>query len=127
MSAGGLWTSYLTIHRSEELASTAPLSGGADSWSYATPARDIPVLMTWGGPTDLYGTYSFDDASRYMSDALQADGHFVIECIHDLGHDIPNEADDYLWPFLEAHPRGVDPLPFAQSLPGYFAGWCAIP
>jgi len=127
MSAGGLWTSYLTVHRADALASTAPLSGGGDSWSYTTPARDIPVLLTWGGPTDTYGTYSFDAASQYLSEQLQADGHFVIECVHDRGHDIPGEADDYLWPFLEAHPRGVDPLPFEQGLPGYFPGWCAIP
>lgn len=127
MSAGGLWTSYLTLHRSEELASTAPLSGGANSWSYTTPARQIPVLLTWGGPTDTYGSYSFDTASQYLSEQLRADGSFVVECVHSEGHSIPSGAVDYLWPFLEAHPRGVEPLPYLQGLPDVFPSWCEIP
>jgi hypothetical protein len=127
MSAGGLMTSYLTIHRADQLAATAPLSGGSDQFSYETPAAQIPVLLTWGGPSDTYYTYSFDDASRYFSQALQDDGHFVIECIHDEGHNIPAESEDYLWPFLSAHTRDLQVEPFDEDLPDYFPEWCAVP
>ncbi len=126
MSAGGLWTTYLTMHRSTWLASTAPLSGGADANSYVTPEVDVPVLLTWGGPTDTYGPYSFDVSSRYFSDALRADGHFVAECLHGGGHTIPQGAADYLWSWFDAHERGQDPDPFAEGLSGDFPGFCGL-
>ena len=127
MSAGGLMTSYLTVHRSEWLASTAPLSGGAIEGAYTSPADDIPVLMTWGGTRDTYGTLSFDDTSRYLTDALRADGHFVVECVHDEGHVLPSTGLQYAWDFLMAHPKGVDPSPYADGLPDDFPSWCIEP
>lgn len=127
MSAGGLWTSYLTIHRAEWLAATAPLSGGAIEGAYAPPAEAIPVLMTWGGPGDTYGALSFADTSEFMSQALQDDGHFVAHCIHDDGHNLPPGGIGYAWQFLKDHPRGVDPEPYANGLPGSFPEWCALP
>ncbi len=127
MSAGGLWTSYLTMHRAEWLAATAPMSGGTDEATYATPADPIPVLLTWGGPTDTYGGYSFDEASQNLSEKLRGDGHFVVECVHDLGHTIPPEAEDYLLNFLEDHPKWVDPEPYEAGLPSFFPEWCAVP
>jgi len=127
MSAGGLWTSYLTMHRADILAATAPLSGGAFSNDYETPASPIPVLLTWGGPSDVYSGFSFDDANQTFSSLLQDDGHFVIECVHDLGHTVPYEAADYLMPFLTSHPRGVSPEPYEGGLPSEFPDWCSIP
>ena len=127
MSAGGLWSSYLTLHEADWLASTAPLSGGSDSFTYATPASPIPVLLTWGGPSDLYGSYSFEDASLYLSEALREDGHFVVECVHDDGHSLPPWGIEYAWEFFEAHPRGVDPLPWAEGLPSGYPSGCRIP
>jgi predicted esterase len=119
MSAGGLWTSYLILHRAEWLAS-------ADANSYTTPAARIPVLLTWGGPNDTYGPYSFDTSTRYLSDRLREDGHFVAECQHSQGHNIPPGASDYLWTWFQAHPRGVDPEPFADGLPDSFPAFCAL-
>ena len=127
MSAGGLMTSYLTLHRSDWLASTAPVSGGAIEGAYTTPAEDIPVLMTWGGPGDTYGTLSFDDASRYMTEALREDGHFVVECIHEDGHELPSDGLQYAWDFLMAHPRGTAPSPYEDGLPEGFPDWCIQP
>lgn len=127
MSAGGLWTSYLTLHRAEWLASTAPMSGGTDRATYTTPADAIPVLLTWGGPSDTYGGFDFDEANQLLSEDLQDDGHFVVECVHSLGHNIPPEVEDYLLNFLEDHPKGVDPEPYASGLPGFFPDWCSVP
>jgi len=127
MSAGGLWSSYLTVHEADWLASTAPLSGGSDSYSYTTPASPIPVLLTWGGSSDLYGTYSFEDASLYLSEALREDGHFVVECVHDDGHSLPPWGISYVWEFFEVHPRGVDPEPWSGGLPSGYPSGCRIP
>lgn len=125
MSAGGVWTTWLTFYRSDVLATTAPLSGGTSV--YTSPERPIPVLLTWGGPTDIYEGYSFDEASRTMSEGLQGDGHFVVECVHDGGHSIPPEATDYLGRFFVDHPAGVAPEPYTDGLPAAFPDWCSVP
>ena len=127
MSAGGLWSSYLTMHEAEWLAATAPLSGGSDQWSYSAPGAPIPVMLTWGGESDLYATYSFHDASLYLSEALQADGHFVVECEHSTGHNLPPWGIGYVWSFLSAHPKDVSPEPWADGLPGDMPDGCRIP
>lgn len=127
MSAGGLWTSYLTLHRAEHLAATAPLSGGTFATDYVTPASPIPVLLTWGGPTDVYSGFSFNDASETLSELLQDDGHFVIECVHSQGHTVPAEAARYLMPFLTAHSRDTTASVYEDGLPGDWPTWCTIP
>ncbi len=125
MSAGGLWTTWLTIYRADVLATTAPLSGGTSF--YVSPAQPIPVLLTWGGPTDTYSGYSFETASETMSEGLRDDGHFVVECVHDGGHTIPSEATDYVGQFFSDHRRGVSPEPYLDGLPASFPDWCRIP
>jgi poly(3-hydroxybutyrate) depolymerase len=127
MSAGGLWTSYLTLHRSQWLASTAPLSGGATEGVYATPTDDIPVLLTWGGPEDIVSPLSFHDATLFLAENLREDGHFVIECEHDRAHDLPPGGIQYAYDFLMDHPKGIDPSPYADGLPSGFPDWCRQP
>jgi len=127
MSAGGLWSSYLTVHASQWLAATAPLSGGAEPAAYRTPDDPIPVLLTWGGESDSYQGYSFHDASVYFSEALREDGHFVVECEHSRGHSLPPWGFDYAWSFLAAHPKDVDPEPWLDALPADLPEGCRLP
>jgi predicted esterase len=127
MSAGGLWTTYLTMYRSEWLASTAPLSGGTLTGSYDTPADPIPVLVTWGGESDSSSGLSFNDASIFFSEQLREDGHFVAECEHDAGHQLPPGGVEYAYKFLMDHPKGVDPEPYANGLPSDFPSFCRLP
>ncbi len=127
MSAGGLWSSYLTVHASQWLASTAPLSGGADALSYSTPEEPIPVMLTWGGEGDSYQGYSFHDATLYFSEALRGDGHFVVECEHTRGHTLPPWGFDYVWRFLSAHPKDLEPSPWLEGLPEDLPDGCRIP
>lgn len=127
MSAGGLQTTYLSMHEAEWLASTAPFSGGTLDGFYSTPARPLPVLITWGGPDDTYGSLSFEQTSLNFAAHLVEDGSFVVECIHDGGHTIPDGATDYAWRFLSDHPYGVDPEPYADGLPEGFPSFCRVP
>lgn len=128
MSAGGLMTTYLTMYEAQWLASTAVFSGGTLSGAYDTPDRPLPVLVTWGGPTDTYSGFSFEDSSGYFSKSLQGDGSFVVECEHDLGHDIPDEATDYAWRFFSDHPYVLAEEPYIDGvLPDAFPSWCGIP
>lgn len=127
MSAGGLQATYLTMHRAEWLAASAPLSGGIIEGFYATPAWPLPVLLTWGGPSDESNGLSFHDAALLFSQELQDDGSFVIECEHDLGHDIPDEAGAYVWRFFQDHPMSAVEEPYSSGLPGEFPSWCRVP
>ncbi len=126
MSAGGMWTSYLTLHRAEVFAATAPLSGGALEHAYATPAAQLPVMLIWGGEDDTYGSFSFDDSTRYLSGALQDDGHLVIECMHQGGHTIPQQAGETVWTFFADHVRGAQSPYESSDLPSPLSDWCAV-
>lgn len=120
MSAGGLMSSYLTMHRSDVLAASAPFSGGVEDAYYATPEVDIPVLLTWGGPSDQYGGYSFHEATEAFSANLQSDGHVVVECVHSGGHTPPAGAAEMAWSFFEAAP--LDPE--FDGVPAGLPAWC---
>lgn len=127
MSAGGLQTSYLTMHAAQWLASTAPLSGGVVEGLYSEPAWPLPVLLTWGGPSDESNGLSFHDAALLLSEELRADGSFVVECEHQGGHTIPAGATETVWRFLSDHPRGLAAEPYAAGLPDAFPSYCRIP
>ncbi len=130
MSAGGLWTTYLTMYESQYLAASAPLSGGTFPGTYVPPESTLPVMVTWGGETDLYGsgsqTVDFAETSQHFSSSLQADGHFVVECVHDRGHDLPPNATELVWTFLSAHVKDA-PSPWTSGLPEEMPSWCQIP
>lgn len=127
MSAGGLWTSYLTMHEGEWLAASAPLSGGTFPGYYWTPESTMPVMVTWGGPSDTYGggAVNFEELSEDFSQQLQADGHFVVECVHTRGHTLPPDATDLVWGFLSAHTYG-EPSPWESGLPSDVPDWCRV-
>jgi len=127
MSAGGLMTSYLTMHRSSVLAATVPFSGGVISAYYEAPEVDLPVMLVWGGVSDSYGGYDFHGATLSFSSALQSDGSFVVECEHDLGHLPPDGAADMAWAFFESHPMSIDAEPWADALPGTLPDYCRLP
>ena len=118
MSAGGLWTTWLTMHRSDTLATSLVMSGGTGQVVYYTePAADIPVLVMWGGESDTFQlgsrTIDFASQSEQFSEALQGDGHFVVECDHDTGHTIPIDGIGVIPAWLLAH-EWNEPSPFAM-------------
>jgi dienelactone hydrolase len=127
MSAGGLWSSYLLVHRAQHLSAVAPFSGGLFPGFYEAPADPIPTLLTWGGPSDTYGALEFEPLNIELSAALRADGHFVAECVHDRGHRLPADPRGLYWPFFEAHPWGITEEPWAGGLPEGWPEWCRLP
>ena len=117
-------SSFLTAHRANVLAATAPFSGGADPWNYETPSQPIHSLVTWGGPTDTYGTCSFHDSSLYMIDQLNSDGSTTFACEHTGGHTWPSEAVDMARQFFDAHAFGVE-SPWTDGLPDDMPSFCS--
>ncbi|MBL4632973.1 MAG: hypothetical protein JKY56_03825 [Kofleriaceae bacterium] len=126
MSAGGLFTSFLAMHRSEHIASSVHFSGGILASQYVQPSTTIPMMLVWGGPTDTFGGYNFHNASIEFSQSLRDDGHFIVECEHTAGHVPPPNAGAMAWDFLQAHPRGVSPEPWSM-LPASVPAFCEIP
>ncbi|MBX3188500.1 MAG: hypothetical protein KF819_15905 [Labilithrix sp.] len=141
ISAGALWTAQLGVARSERLSSIVSLSGGVGNivrpWS-TTPHR-LPALVLWGGPSDVYPEsfplVNFNDVSNKLVNALATDNHFVVECTHNCGHDVPPFDPpaagalqfDVVWRFVLDHPYwlGAAESPYAsKALPAVFPSWC---
>lgn len=138
-SAGGLWTTFLSTQVPvRRVASVISISGGLGEvlgvWEipYVPRPNKFPAMVVWGGSTDWLGV-NFDTASKAYRDALRADGHPVLTCVHSAGHAIPPfpaQTDGGtkfapFWDYFRDHPLGM-PSGFspytAGGLPPTFAG-----
>jgi predicted esterase len=140
VSAGGIWTPQVAIHRSNRLSSIITLSGGTGAGfvkPFVPMGHKMPAIVLWGGPTDnCAGLASFDAASKDLENNLQANGHFFIECLHSCGHSqppftAPAGKSQYagLWQFVFDHPFWLTPgdSPYkATGLPDTLPKWCGI-
>jgi poly(3-hydroxybutyrate) depolymerase len=116
-SAGGFWTTWLLMNRTDRLASAAPLSGGV--WPpvlpYRKPSWPIPVLAMDGGERDIYrsrvGPVHFDRNTDRLRDALGADGHAVVHCRGRQGHRIPTPRSPALHRWVLGARRGSADAP----------------
>jgi predicted esterase len=145
VSAGALWTSQLLQLRSTRLASAIVLSGGigpasplpalldVSGWRTSPAPRPVPTLVLWGGATDTCAL-NFQTASRALEMRLVANNSFVMECIHNCGHDVPPVEDPTLgvaalYRFAFDHPYWLEAResPYiARGLPMDMPRWCSI-
>ncbi len=109
-SAGGLWSTYLVMHRSEYLAAATIFSGGASDEGgfapqFAKPARAVPVLAVSGGDGDMFmnGILQFQQLTDNLVTRLKEGGSFVIACNHGQGHSVPSGASKWAFQFLYAN------------------------
>ena len=137
VSAGALFTAaVMAPRRGEYLASFLSLSGGTGGLinAWQPSAHKMPGLVLWGGPDDsCLGLLSFDEMSRTLEQALQTDGHFFIECIHNCGHGQPPfdgaaTATAPLWQFMLDHPYWLEDgqSPYQGGLPDEMPDWCGV-
>lgn len=130
MSAGGLMTTHLSIHRGDRLATVSPFSGGTEPvvrWD--TPAYAFPALVVFGGESDTYGSGAAmvdfaETTANYVSELREA-GHFVVLCDHGGGHTLPNETTDMLEAWNLTHRFG-EPSPFADGDLSELPEWCEV-
>jgi poly(3-hydroxybutyrate) depolymerase len=129
MSAGGLWSSYLVLERSQYLAGAAIFSGGIGLFPYETPDSRMPVLLVDGGPTDIFGrVVNFHTMTEEFATRLTEDGHFVVHCVHTSGHTIPQGANAWGFNFLASHDYAQmdSPLSGSDLGDGGYPNWCEI-
>lgn len=142
VSAGALWNAQLAQERSTHLSSILSFSGGVGTGSIFQPVRGwrgaahaMPALVLWGGPTDFCGI-DFNGASHALEAGLSADGHFLVECVHNCAHTQPplERSTSWsifapLWRFALDHPywlpEGTSPWQ-ETGMPEGTPTWCAF-
>ncbi len=91
-----------------------------------------PAMILHAGTGDQSGI-DFGKGSEDYYELLTVDGegifankHFAIICDHGGGHTIATDALDSAWQFLQDHPFGTDPSPYAGGLPASFPAYCSL-
>ncbi len=125
-SAGGLMATAMAMQRSEYIASATPNSGGV-TFGGAFSSDHTPALMTiHGAPgSDVVGV-DFSQTSATADMLFKQHGGFAVDCNTGGGHCGGAPLAPDAWTFLQAHPYGVDPEPYAGGLPAGFSSQCSI-
>lgn len=125
-SAGGLQASAMVYERSRYLAGAMPNSGGTVySYRFQDPAHVPAVIAAHGSPERDVVIVNFPSiTARFLADLARLGG-FAVKCAHGGGHCAsPPETVRAQWEFLNAHPFGVSPEPYADGLPKSFPSYC---
>jgi len=124
-SAGAIHTVQMSYRRSGYLASVVTYSGAK---SAAIPDQDpsnkLAAMIFHGGPNDRV-VIGFQAGSEQYKRDLEAAGRFALICNHGLGHRIPVAAAAGVWRFLQDHPLGRTPPPYAAGLPPEIPAYCS--
>jgi len=124
MSAGGLNTTQMSYRRSGYIASVATYSGGKVSTiPTQDPTNKFAAMIFHGGASDQV-VINFQTASQTYSSDLKSKSQFAMLCNHGNGHTIPTDARAAVWQFLQAHPFGTVPSPYAGGLPSSMPAYC---
>jgi hypothetical protein len=137
VSSGALWTSQLASGRGEFLSAIMVMSGGTGGLvkPWGGSPHVMPAMVLWGGPTDTCVAINFTMTSQDLEAGLQADGHAILECVHNCGHtEPPFEAPEgitkfaFLWEFFLDHPYWLadGESPWDAGLPEGAIEWCAM-
>ena len=141
VSSGGIWADQVAWLRGEHLSSQISISGGVGvpgDWlvrEWGGSAHAMPTLNLWGGESDQCYLFEFTPLARQFGEDVTADGHAVIECIHNCGHALPpNDRPDassqfeLFWQFFLDHPFWLEDgeTPYAEGLPESFPDWCSV-
>ena len=100
--------------------------------SYQTPGYDLPVLVIWGGASDVYGgagfSVNFQTESGNLIENLRSDGHYVVGCDHGEGHSVPWGGPIWVKRFLFDQIWNDGSSPYQDSAPeGVFPDYCIFP
>lgn len=125
-SAGAMNTMQAAWRRSGYLASIVAYSGAVIGEPPVQDASNLfPALVTHGGPSDKV-VISFEETTVAFRAKMKEAGHFTALCAHGKGHTVPSDVRASAWKFLQDHPFGTQPSPYAAGLPEGFPGYCEL-
>jgi hypothetical protein len=125
-SAGALQTVQMGYRRSGYVASVVTYSGGQmAAIPDQDPSNPLAAMIFHGGASDRV-VISFQAASEMYRATLLGAGRFGFICDHGMGHRIPTAAVRSVWRFLQDHPFGTKPSPYARALPAGFPAYCGL-
>lgn len=137
VSAGALFTSQLGWRRGDYLSSIIVLSGGVGGGlvkDWGGSPHVMPAMVLWGGRSDICIALNFENTSHELEQALTADGHPIMECIHNCGHSEPPFESPLegvtefaaMWRFFLDHPYWLSAgeSPYSAGLPEGSPEWC---
>jgi poly(3-hydroxybutyrate) depolymerase len=128
-SAGGLQSGCMGINRSAYMAAVAPNSGGVTIGygPFQDPTRVPNVMTMHGAPGADVVIVDFSQTSEAYDNYMQARGAFAVNCNHGGGHcGAPGALQASAWQFMQDHPFGTHPSPYANGLPSGFHPSCKI-
>ena len=73
-----------------------------------------------------YWTDAAQRSALYL-DTMRKRGSFAFLCDHGGGHSVPRDSQASAWRFLQDHPYGTRPSPYAIGLPSGFLRYCTLP
>jgi poly(3-hydroxybutyrate) depolymerase len=131
MSAGGLKTAQVSLRRSGYLASVVVYSGGlteGDKPPDQDPTNPVAAMILYGGATDISPVdgINYTQASNRYLEMMTSRGGFAFLCNHGGGHSVPRDSQASAWQFMQAHPFGTKPSPYAMQLPSGFLRYCTL-
>ena len=125
-SGGGLFTTYLTMRRSELIAASAINSGGLFIDLPSEVKRQVPVIFGWGGTCDIARDQSFETFAFDIFPKFRTNGNFFVKCNHDSGHEWKPKFTPWMLEFLFSHTLSQSESPFAKGLSDAFPEYCEI-
>ncbi len=126
MSAGGLYSSYLGLMRSDVIAASAPMSGGLIINYPPTVERALPIMASWGGPMDWAVEQNFNVFAQNLLADLERRNHTVVACDHGEGHVWDQDLNRAIWRFFSDHTLDTATSPYTDSLPDVFPDYCRL-
>lgn len=131
MSAGGQKTAQVSLRRSGYLASVVVYSGGIPEGSNPPdqdPSNPLAAMILYGGRSDISPVdgENYTAASTRYRDLMVSKGRFAFLCNHGGGHTVPNDSQASAWRFMQDHPFGTKPSPYAAALPSGFVRYCSL-
>lgn len=135
-SGGALFNTIILSQRSETLAASVHISGGADLEvatytnpfaPFNLPTHDIPVLLFSGGSQDVWPNASFPivnftEGTEHLFNQLQQNDFLAVLCKHNSGHTITSRSYLQSIEWLTQHTYG-EVSPFASPVEDW-TDWC---
>jgi hypothetical protein len=127
-SSGAIQAGVLAYTRSNYVAAAALNSGGqVAKFELQDPARAPALIAAHGSHSLDVVIVDFAAISEALTLDLAAKGGFAVDCDHGGNHcGAPADLKAAQWTFLEAHPYGISPEPYADGLPADFPDYCSI-